>query len=133
MTEADEQCLNAFVHKCLRRILKIYWPTRISNDEVRRIAGVEKVSEQIRRRRWRYIGHVLRKTPDDHQRIALKWTPDGRRKRGRPKETWRRTVLREREALGLTSWEAAAAVASDRCQWRRIIGCPTHHPRCQRI
>ena len=30
-------------------------------------------------------------------RIALRWTPDGRRKTGRPKETWRRTVQREGE------------------------------------
>ena len=132
MTEADEQCLDTFVHKCMRRILKIFWPTRMSNEEVRRIAGIEKVSTQIRKRRWKYIGHVLRKSPDDHQRIALRWTPDGRRKRGRPKETWRRTVERERDLLGLRSWEAAAAVVKDIDRWRELIGCPTLHTRRKR-
>ena len=34
-------------------------------------------------------------------RIALTWTPEGKRKRGSPKETWRRTVERERGKLGL--------------------------------
>ena len=132
MTETDEQCLDTFVHKCLRRILKIFWPTKMSNEGVRRIAGLEKVSTQIRKGRWRYIGHVLRKSPDDHQRIALRWTPDGRRKRGRPKETWRRTVERERDLLGLRSWEAAAAVAKDRDRWRELTGSPILHTRRKR-
>ena len=132
MTETDEQCLDTFVHKCLRRILKIFWPTKMSNEGVRRIAGLEKVSTQIRKRRWKYIGHVLRKSPDDHQRIALRWTPDGRRKRGRPKETWRRTVERERDLLGLRSWEAAAAVAKDRDRWRELTGSPILHTRRKR-
>ena len=132
MMEGDERCIDTFVHTCLRRILKIYWPTRVSNEEVRRFAGVEKVSTQIRKKRWRYIGHVLRKRPDDHQRIALSWTPDGKRRRGRPKETWRRTVVREREMLGYKSWDAAAADANDRPLWRQLIRCPTLHSRSSR-
>ena len=132
MNEGDEKCLDTFVHTCLRRILKIFWPTRISNDEVRSVAGIERVSTQIRKRRWRYIGHVLRKKPDDDQRIALKWTPDGKRKRGRPRETWRRTVERERGKLGFNSWEAAGAAARDRQLWRSFIRCPTLHSRSSR-
>ena len=134
MTEADEHKLDVFVHTCLRRILKIYWPTRISNEEVQRIAGVQKVSQQVRLRRWRYLGHILRKSGDDDQRIALRWTPPGRRNRGRPKETWRRTVERERQAIGLTSWDEAAAAAHDRHRWRELIRCPNlHFPRRNRI
>ena len=30
-------------------------------------------------------------------RITLRWTPDDSRKRGRPKETWKKIVERERE------------------------------------
>ena len=133
MTEADEHQLDVFLHTCLRRILRIYWPTRVSNEEVRRIAGVDKASSLVRQRRWRYIGHMLRKGNDDNQRVALRWTPTGKRKRGRPKETWRRTVERERHALGLSSWDEAAAVAHDRPRWRTLIGCPNLHlPRRNR-
>jgi hypothetical protein len=32
-------------------------------------------------------------------RTALDWAPEGKRKRGRPKETWRRTVEKERKHL----------------------------------
>ena len=133
MTVADEHKLDVFVHSCLRRILKIYWPTRMSNEEVRRIAGVQQVSTQIRTRRWKYIGHILRMDSDDNQRVALRWTPAaGRRRRGRPKETWRRTVERERHTLGFSSWEAAAAVANDRDRWRKLTKCPTLHSRRNR-
>ena len=55
----------------------------------------------IKRRRWKLIGHVLRKSENENTRIALTWTPVGKRKRGSPKETWRRTVERERGKLGL--------------------------------
>ena len=130
MTEGDEHKLNVFVHTCLRRILRIFWPTLMSNEEVRRIANMEKVSEIIRLRRWKFIGHILRKDSADNQRIALRWTPaTGRRKRGRPKETWRRTVVRERMMLGLTSWEETGAVARDRDCWRTLIRCPILHSR----
>ena len=46
------------------------------------------------------IGHVLRQNRNSHTNIALSWTPEGKRKRGRPKTTWRRTVERERNSAG---------------------------------
>ena len=50
----------------------------------------------ITRRRWRWTGpelrHMLRKEPGNITRKALHWTPEGKRKRGRPENTWRRTV-----------------------------------------
>ena len=34
MTKGDEAKLDAYQHKCPRRLLKIYWPMRVSNEEV---------------------------------------------------------------------------------------------------
>ena len=96
MTKGDEQMLDTFLHKCLRRILKIYWHQKVRNETVRERAGTEEISTIISRRRWRWIGHVLRKEKNKHARISLTWTPDGKCKRGRAKETWWRTVERER-------------------------------------
>ena len=45
---------------------------------------------------------------------VLGWTPEGRRARGRPKTTWRRTVEQERNKGGRKSWEVAKSVALDR-------------------
>ena len=64
---------------------------------------MDKISELVKMRRWTWIGHILRKDANNNCRIALTWTPEGRRKRGRPKESWRRTVERERMQLGVLS------------------------------
>ena len=53
-------------------------------------------------------------------KVALYWTPDGKRTRGRPKETWRRTVEREMKAKGW-SWKFLERQAKDRTQWRSMI------------
>ena len=49
------------------------------------------------------------------------------RKRGRPRETWRRTVERELEKEGLRTWAAAASAAEDRTAWRQRAHCPILH------
>ena len=64
MTKRDEDKLDSFQHKCLRKILKIYWPMKVTNEEVRKRTGSERLSTQIRTRRWTWIGHVLRMKPD---------------------------------------------------------------------
>ena len=67
----------------------------------------------IHGRRWKLIGHVLRKSVNENMRIALRWTPEGRRRRGRPKETWQ-TVEREQGELGFKGWAEAGSCAKDR-------------------
>jgi len=61
-----------------------------------------------------------------HPKVALRWTPPGKRKRGRPKMTWRETVMVKLKEKGL-SWGEAQASAKDRILWRNIVValCPT--------
>ena len=56
MTKRDEDKLDSFQHKCLRKILKIHWPMKVTNEEVRKRTGSERLSTQIRTRRWTWIG-----------------------------------------------------------------------------
>ena len=81
---------------CLRRLLKIYWPMRVSIENVRRRANSETISELVRKRRWTRIGYVLRMANISLPRVDLTSTPEEKRKRGRSKETWRRTVEKKR-------------------------------------
>jgi len=74
----------------------MYWPMKISNEKVRKTAEEAKISPLIKKRRWQCIGHALRMDANTHPRIALSWTPEGKRKRGRSNETWRRTIEKER-------------------------------------
>jgi hypothetical protein len=47
--------------------------------------------------RWRWLGHVLHKPSEDKG-----WTPEGKRKRGRPKTIWRRIIENELKERGYT-------------------------------
>ena len=122
--------LNIFQNKCLRRILRIFWPKVISNQELQDMTKIEPVSEAIRRKRWRWTGHVLRMGPNTIPRIALRWTPQGSRRRGRPLETWRRTIEKEMKPRGWT-WGQMAKMASDRERWRSTVSalCAAQAPR----
>lgn len=46
----------------------------------------------IKKRRLRWLGHVLRMLPERIPKVALRWTLAGKRKKGRPKATWRKAV-----------------------------------------
>ena len=47
---------------------------------------------------------MLRTSVNENKRIALRWAPERRRTRGRPKEAWQRKVERERGELGFKGW-----------------------------
>ena len=59
-------------------------------------AGQEPVSKQILKRKWTWIGHTLRKPPNNTTRQALRWNPQEKRKRGWPRNSWRRSTETEK-------------------------------------
>ena len=75
--------IQVFVNKCLKRIVKIYWPNTIRNEDLWELTGIEKLDVMIRRRKWNWIGHTLRKLTEDIANQSLFWNPQGSRKRGR--------------------------------------------------
>ena len=121
LTAAEEKKLDRFQFTCLRRILRVWWPQRMRNDTISEITGVRKISDEIRRRRWNWIGHVLRKDRNDDCMVAMGWQPEGKRKVGRPKITWRRTVERECRQERWTSWAEARTAAKDRAGWKTKV------------
>ena len=125
MNKYNEKRIDTFVQKCLRRILKIFYPNMISNDELYKLANIQKVSTTIQYRRRRYIGHVLRQDPASYPHAVLKWQPAGKRSLGRPRETWKRTAERDLRCMRINSWDDAYDEAKDRNNWRKIICGPT--------
>lgn len=121
LTKTEEKKIDSFQTKCLRRILKVRWQQRIPNLTVLEMAEASNISGEIRRRRWNWMGHILRKDPVDDCGVALGWTPEGRRKRGRPKTAWRRMVEVERHKAGWNSLNTARREASDRNMWKANV------------
>ena len=99
VTSTDLNKVDVFHRSCLRRVLRRFWPYHLSNEELYKATGTTPVSALIRERRWRWIGHILRTSPNNISRTALTWAPEGKRRRGRPRETWRRTAEKERNQL----------------------------------
>ena len=77
---------------------------------------MKPLSEKVKYRRWNMIGHMLRQDRNDDSNIAMSWAPEGKRRRRRPKTTWRRTVEKERKEAGWRSREETRMIAAEREQ-----------------
>jgi hypothetical protein len=75
--------------------MKIFWPNKISNKDLQNITNTKDMETLLIPNRWRWLGQVLRKPSEDLTKVALRWTPEGKRQRGRPKPTCRRTIENE--------------------------------------
>ena len=76
-------------------------------------------------RRLRFFGHIIRSDSDDDYSCALNTGIDDppkewRRPRGRPRQTWLRTVENDLKQQNLGLWSARHR-AYDRDQWREIV------------
>jgi len=75
---------------------------------------------EIRKRKFRWIGHTLRKEDGEIPKAALLWKPQGNWKRGRPRNSWRRSVIKEAGR----SWNELRFLAADRQKWKGLIDNP---------
>ena len=64
----------------------------------------------------------------NNAKVSLTWSPESRRRRGRPKTTWRRTVESEWRRLGFISWTQIEQVAKERTKWKELTCGLTHPP-----
>jgi hypothetical protein len=58
--------------------------------------------------------------------VALKWTPEGKRKRGRPKTIWRRTIENEIKERGYT-WGTIVKKSQQQRRVEETCPCPMCH------
>ena len=111
-----QQKIQTFFNTCLRRIYKVQWQEKIRNENLWERAGQEPVAKQILRRKWGCVGHTLRKPASSTTRQALTWNPQGKRKRGRPRNSWRRDTEAELKQQG-TNWFRMTRAAKNRVRW----------------
>jgi len=92
--------------------MNIKWTNKITNEELWRITKQMPIEIQIKRRKWNWIGHTLRKEAGGIEKTALDWNPQGYRRRGRSKRMWRRTIEDEIRNTG-RSWNEVKGIAGD--------------------
>ena len=78
--------LQAFINRIFRYILRVWWPKRISNEDLWKRTNQQRIDVTIRKTKWRWIGHTLRKPVTNITQQALEWNPHEARSRwGRPR------------------------------------------------
>ncbi|XP_006819218.1 uncharacterized protein LOC102807067 [Saccoglossus kowalevskii] len=102
MTQRISKKLDTFQTKFLRRIEGVYWPNTISNMDLLERTEQTRLSEVVREE----MALVRTCAKNALPRMALTWKPQGKRRRGRPKKTWRRSSENELRDLGFT-WATA--------------------------
>ena len=100
-------------------------PKTFSDSEMWERTNQIPVDKEILQRRWRWLGHSLRKPPSNITRQALTWIPPGKRKWGRPCHSWRSVLETDVKSKG-KNWKELEKTAQDRVVWRQIVGglCP---------
>jgi hypothetical protein len=108
--------INAFEMWIYRRILKLSWRDRITNTEVlRRMRTERSLMNNIKKRKMEYFGHIIRKGA--LQREILDGKIDGKRGRGRPRQSWTGNI---KMWTGMEYWECVRG-AQERQRWRSMV------------
>ncbi|XP_073828644.1 uncharacterized protein [Musca autumnalis] len=108
----------AFTNRCLRRIYVIYWPNTITNNALWNMSNQQPLEEEIKRKKYRWLGHTMRKASTDVTKQLIEYNPQGSRRIGRPKSTWRRQVESELKESRIT-WSEMKNLAMDR--WKTFV------------
>jgi hypothetical protein len=112
--------MQVFLNRSLRKLLRIRWTKTITTEELWERTGQKPLDRQIKKRKWSWIGHTLRKPSGITEKDALDWNPQGNRRTGRPKKTWKRTVEEEARDQG-KRWQEVKAVAKNKVRWRSFV------------
>ena len=105
--------LDAFDMWVYRRVLKISWTEKITNEEVlRRVGTGREIVRQFKTRKLQYIGHLIR-----HNSSQIQLIEGGRIYRGRPRNTWATDITTTK---GL-KYDQLKRAAEDRKRWRGVV------------
>ncbi|VDP27031.1 unnamed protein product [Schistosoma margrebowiei] len=123
--------VQVFINSCLRKILNIHWPDTISNSLLWERTNQLPAEEENRKRRWKWIGHTLRKSSNCITRQALTWNPEGKQKRGRPKNKLLRIIEADMIKMNY-NWKELERIAQDRVGWRMLVSGLCYFTRSNR-
>ena len=114
----EETRLDAFEMKGLRRMLRVSWTAKKTNEWVLNKAGVKReLLDTVKARKLAYYGHTMRKQESCMEKEIMQGTMQGARRRGRPRTAWMDNIktwtgLFEEESIRMTE---------DRDEWRKYV------------
>ena len=110
----EEARLDAFEMKGLRKILRVSWTAKKTNEWVLNKAGVRKeLLDSVKARKLAYYGHTMRKQGSCLEKEIMQGTMPCARRRGRPRTAWMDNI---KTWTGL-SIEESVRMTEDRDKW----------------
>lgn len=118
LTDASCKRVEAFEMWCYRRMLRISWVHRMSNETVlHRINKELEFLVNVKRRKLEYFGHIMQNEKYRLLQLILQGKIEGRRSAGRRRISWLRNL---RTWTGLTS-TALFRTAVNKVIWINVI------------
>jgi len=114
----EETRLDAFEMKGLRKILRVLWTAKKTNEWILNKAGVKReLLDTVKARKLAYCGHTMRKQGSCLEKEIMLGTMPGARRRGRPRTAWMDDV---KTWTGLPV-EESVRMTEDRDKWRKYV------------
>ena len=116
MHKRDRNSINSFEHWCWRRMLRIPWMAKRTNESITAEVGESvRLANKVIQQKLSYFGHVTR--GDSFEKSIMLGMGNGSRRRGRPRTRWMEDILK---ATDMTLPDAIEA-ARDRNGWRKRV------------
>ena len=137
LSKSDENNLNSFHRRLLRKLCNIKWPEIIHNKELYKKTKTYPISIDITTSRWKYFGHSLRMANNTPPKHAMLWffepVRDCKKYSGKQRTTIFSTIQRDIHETKLkfpnfsidsfdtaSDFEHISSLAANRVLWRRI-------------
>ena len=118
LRRTKETCLDAFEMKGLRKVLRVSWTAKKTNEWVLNKAEVKReLLDAVKARKLAYYGHNMRKQGSCLEKEIMQGTMPGARRRGRPRTAWMDNI---KMWTGL-SVEESIRMTKDRDKWRKYV------------